>query len=394
MSSLRRYLASHRFHPGTAFFVIGHGVLEAYLTASRGNRPTDTPAKGKSSAKPDEPGNFQLFWLGEARLRFAGALVYSKAVLNNRLRSRGLLGKQTVLPIPPDDLEQIKQWHFAVGGLDTQQETLEIGGPIRLRRLKLFPTHEQLALSLSSLPVAGAMALYGEKIVRHELVIDASRFEENTERIFPTAEAILAGLRIRTGAEIVCPAVCEHSWAALRTSPPNKCRAFHFERGLSHQAAMEPKLLLTEDVGWVRDNLATVIRLTDDESFQTAVEALCTYMLASNDRMKVAQLWAGVEALFDIEYELRYRLATLSAKLLGSTPFESKQVYADMKALYGERSKIIHGKQIGKKKDAHDGKVREHIIRIRTRLAQLLTKLIAIGRVPTEEEFEEMLFQK
>ena len=250
------------------------------------------------------------------------------------------------------------------------------------------------SLSLTSLPVAGAMALYGEKIVRHELVIDASRFEENVERIFPTAEAILAGLRIRTGTEIVCPAVCERSWASLRTSPPNNCRAFHFERGLSHQSAVQPKLLLADDLDWVRNNLGTVIRLTEDESFQTAVEALCTYMLASNDRMKVAQLWAGVEALFDIEYELRYRLATLSAKLLGTSPLECRQIYADMKGLYGERSKIIHGKQIGKKKEAHDGKVREHITRIRARLAQLLTKLIAIGKVPTEEEFEEMLFEK
>ena len=78
-------------------------------------------------------------------------------------------------------------------------------GPITLRRLRSFPTHEQLALSLTSLPVAGAMALYGEKIVRHELVIDAARFEDRVEEIFPTAEVILAGFRIRTGAEIVCP---------------------------------------------------------------------------------------------------------------------------------------------------------------------------------------------
>lgn len=70
--------------------------------------------------------------------------------------------------VTPNDLADIEHWHFAVGGLDTQQETLEIGGPISLRRLRGFPTHEQLALSLTSLPVAGAMALYGEKVVRHE----------------------------------------------------------------------------------------------------------------------------------------------------------------------------------------------------------------------------------
>ncbi len=295
-------------------------------------------------------------------------------------------------PIPPADFEQIARWHFAIGGLDTQQDTLELAAPIRLRRLKAFPTTDQLALSLTSLPVAGAMAQYGDKVIRHELVIDAERFEDNTERIFPTAEAILAGVRIRTGAEIVCPAVCERSWAALPTNPPNQCRAFHFERGLSHQTSVDPKLLLADDFDWVRNNLGKIVELTDDASFQTAVEALCTYMLASNDRMKVAQLWAGVEAIFDIEYELRYRLATLSAKLLGTTKAQCREVYTEMKSLYGERSKIIHGKQLAKKADAHEAKVREHITRMRTRLAQLLTKLISLGKVPTEEEFEEMLF--
>jgi hypothetical protein len=299
-----------------------------------------------------------------------------------------------VQPIPPKDFEQISRWHFAIGGLDTQQETLELAPPIRLRRLKAFPTPEQLAQCLTSLPVAGAMAQYGEKVIRHELVIDGERFEEHPERIFQTAEAILAGLRIRTRAEIICPAVCEHSWAALPTTPPNGCHAFHFERGLAHHAVAEPKLLLADDLNWVRDNLAMVIRLTEHDGFQTAVEALCTYMLAGSDRMKVAQLWAGIEAIFDVEYELRYRLSILAARLLCSPGKECREVYGDMKSLYSERSKIIHGKQLAKKKEAHDAKVGEHIGRTRARLADLLTCLIALGKVPTEEDFEQMLFEK
>jgi hypothetical protein len=298
--------------------------------------------------------------------------------------------------IPPDDLEDIGQWHFAVGGLDTQHETLALGGPITLRRLRSFPTHEQLALSLTSLPVAGVIALYGDKIIRHELVIDAARFEDRIEEIFPTAEVILAGLRIRTGAEIVCPAVCGRSWAALRTNPPNRCRAYHVERGHSH-ISWEPKLVLADDLDWVRENSKPMLDLCrKHENFQTAVEALCTYMLASNDRMKVAQLWAGVEAIFEIQYELRYRLATLSAKLIGSSPVQSREVYADMKTLYGERSRIIHGQPFDKRKskDVNEAMVREHITRIRNRLAQLITKLIALGKVPTEDEFEELLFEK
>jgi len=244
---------------------------------------------------------------------------------------------------------------------------------------------EQLAQSLTSLPVAGAMAQYGERIIRHELVIDAERFEENTERIFPTAEAILAGLRIRTGAEIVCPAVCEKSWAALETAPPNRCRAFHFERGLSHQATVEPKLLLVDDFDWVRSNLAKIVQLTEDESFQTAVEALCTYMLAASDRMKVAQLWAGIDAVFDVQYELQYRLSILTARLLCPPGKKCREVYNETKTLYGERSKILHGKKVS------EDKIRAHIIAVRTRLAQILTRLIELGEMP---DFEEMLFEK
>jgi hypothetical protein len=292
-----------------------------------------------------------------------------------------------VQPIPPDDFEQIPRWHFAVGGLDTAQETFELGGAIRLRRLDQFPTHEQLALSLSSLPVAGAIAQYGEAIIRHELVIDAERFQDHSEQIFPTAEAILAGLRIQTRAEIVCPAVCERSWAALPTNPPNGCRAFHFERGLSHHQAAEPKRLLADDLGWVRDNLATVIRLTDDERFQTAVEALCTYMLAANDRMKVAQLWAGVEAVFDVQYELQYRLATLAARLLAPPGKECREIYKQMKALYSERSKILHGKKVSEEK------IRAHIVAVRSRLAGILARLVGLAKVPSGDDFEEMCFE-
>lgn len=289
------------------------------------------------------------------------------------------------LSVPQDDFDEIAQWHFAVGGLDTQQEILELAGAIRLRRLKAFPSAEQLADSLTSLPVAGAMAQYGADVIRHELVIDAQRFEDQTERIFPTAEAVFAGFRIRTGAEIVCPAVCERSWADLRAVPPNECRAFHFERGVSHQAIIEAKLLLPDDLDWVRGNLCKIVELTDNERFQTAVEALCTYMLAGSERMKVAQLWAGIEAVFDVRYELQYRLSTLLARFLCTPGKKCREMYNQTRKLYGQRSKIVHGEKVS------DTEIQAHIVMVRTRLSQVLTRLVELGEMP---DFEEMLFEK
>ena len=137
------------------------------------------------------------------------------------------------------------------------------------------------------------------------------------------------------------------------------------------------------------NNLGTIVELTDDASFQTAVEALCTYMLASNDRMKVAQLWAGIEAIFDIEYELSYRLADVVRK---SARHNEGPV---SRSLHGYESTLRrtlenHSREAARQEnDAHEAKVREHVTRMRTRLAQLLTNLIARGKVPTKDEFED-----
>ena len=154
---------------------------------------------------------------------------------------------------------------------------------------------------------------------------------------------------------LLCPAVCARSWGALRTSPPSGCRAYHCEPGVSPLAVAEPKLLLADDLDWVRGHLATVIRLTDDERFKTALEALCTYMLAAGDRMTVAQLWAGVEAVFDVQHELPFRLATLTARLLADPGPACRAIFKQMKGLYGERSKIIHGRTMDEEK------IRAHI---------------------------------
>jgi hypothetical protein len=293
-----------------------------------------------------------------------------------------------VRPFASEDLAIADRWHFAVGGLQTRQESLKLGEAITLRRLREFPTHEQLALSLSSLPVAGAVAQYGADVLQHELVIDAEHIDD-PRRIPPTAEAILAGLRIRTGAEIVCPAVCDRSWESLATNSPNSCRAYHFERGLSLQVSSESRLLMSDDLEWVRDNIGTIIKLTESEYFQTALEALCTYMLAATDRMKAAQLWAGLEALFGRRFgEVGYRLRVLTAMLIEDRGPDRRKHFKRFKKLYDMRSDVVHG---GKVKSAE---LAAHLVEVRELLARLLRRVIAMGRVPTDEDFEELLCER
>ncbi len=288
-------------------------------------------------------------------------------------------------PIAPDDLDAVSRWHFAVVGLHTQQDPLDLGRAIRVQRLRSFPTAAELALSLQSLAVAGIIAHYGDLLIQYELLIDAE-YIEDPRLIFPTAAAILAGLRIRTGADLLCPAVCEHSWATLAGIRNNSCRAYRVEQALFTHSFGDPALVTADDLDWVRHHLAKLMELTDDERFRTALEALCSYLHAANYRMMAAQLWAGVEALFGIRFEIGYRLAVQIARLLEPPGPGCRDLYEQMRQLYKARSDAIHGNKM-KEVD-----LARHVAQVRALLARLLRRLLELGKIPSDHDFEDMLF--
>ena len=285
--------------------------------------------------------------------------------------------------ITPDDLNKVAQWHYAVGGLQTQTDTIEIAPAIRLQALKVFPTDVELKHGLNNPLVAGIIQHYGEEVVGHELVIDAERFDE-PQRIPVTAGAILAAIRIRTEAEIICPATCDTSWSDLRGAKAEGCIACRVEQAMYAHDFGEPTQVTPDDLEWVRDNLESLIILLDDTRFNTALEALCTYMHAANYRMMAAQLWAGVEALFEAQTEIRFRLALLAALFLKPRGPECKALRKHVMNLYKDRSSAIHGRDIGEEK------LKSHVNDVRALLAQLLAKIIQEKHVPTKDDFEDL----
>lgn len=285
--------------------------------------------------------------------------------------------------IKSEHLDSVARWHFAIGGLQTQSDSIEIAPAIRLLNLKIFPTHTELAHGLTSPLVAGIMQHYGEEVIRHELTIDAEHVDD--PRMIPrTAGAILAALRIRTEAEIICPAVCDTSWAALRGAKAESCIAYRVEPAMYAHAFQEPTLVTADDLEWVRDNVMKLIQLSDDDRFNTALDALCTYMHAANYRMMAAQLWAGVEALFDVRYEISFRLPLLAALFLKTRGPGCRELRKHVKDLYNDRSSAIHGGKID------EPKLRTHVNDVRTLLARLLGKIIQDGKVPTKDDFDDL----
>ena len=283
----------------------------------------------------------------------------------------------------PDDLDTVARWHFAVGGLKTQSESMELAGAVRLERLKTFPTRTELTSHLNSPLVAGLMQHYGEDVVQHELVIDAA--ETDDPQFIPRlAGLILAGLRIRTGAEILCPAVCDRSWSDLRRADPNSCLAYRVEPAMYAHKFEGLTVVTADDLGWVRDNLNGLLGLEDELRFRTALEALCTYLHAANYRMMAAQLWAGIEALFDVTYEISFRLPLLAALLLEKRGPICRDRRLAIHELYKQRSKAVHGGKISEED------LKEHVSKTRQLLAQLLSKIVTRGSLPTSDEFTDL----
>lgn len=291
--------------------------------------------------------------------------------------------------IDSDDLDEpgtVAHWHFAVGGLQTQQARIEANQAIALRRLKSFPGPDELVASLDDLTTAGIMAHHGEAVIQHELVIEAASFGDALEEIVQAAGLVMAALRIRTGADVFCPAVCERSWGDLPGEAGQRYRAYRVEQVTLAHKFDRPYLVDAADLEWVATNLGPLYNLSQDVRVATAVEALGAYLHAANTRMMAAQLWAGIEALFDVQYEISYRLGLLIALLLERPGPECRNLFRRVKKLYHERSRALHGSQVSEEALA------EHVNQVRTLLAQLLAGALRRGRLPTKDELDDIPF--
>ncbi|WP_223259928.1 HEPN domain-containing protein, partial [Ralstonia pseudosolanacearum] len=105
-----------------------------------------------------------------------------------------------------------------------------------------------------------------------------------------------------------------------------------------------------------------------------------------NLRMSAAALWAGFEALFGINAELRFRLAALAAAYLEERGPNRLALYRRVKTLYDYRSKAVHGAATS------DKQLASHILEVRGLLSRLMCRATQAGVLPSTDDFEELLF--
>jgi hypothetical protein len=147
-------------------------------------------------------------------------------------------------------------------------------------------------------------------------------------------------------------------------------------RGLS---AGPGRSLSEAEIAWIERHFAAARSLLDDDSFQNAIHCLATYHWHSLPRARLAILWSGIEGLFGVESEIVFRVSLYVARFLASDDrLKQAELFAKVKELYKLRSKAVHGGRI--KSDPQEG-VHESAELLRS----LVTKCVESGALPHTE---------
>jgi hypothetical protein len=278
-----------------------------------------------------------------------------------------------------------RKFYYPILGLKTEIDSYSFGKHIRLQKVIEPPGEVELAGALKDSVLFGAIGRYSHHI-EFELAVDRDGIGRD-DICTHMAWCVVSAIRIKTLAELLVPAVCDRSWSTIAAFRDGSCDAHLIEDVPMTRGLGIPMTVKVEDFAWIDENIDHLARLMDHEAYRTAAEALTTYHQHHSFRVMVALLWAGIESLFQINAELRFRLATLVALALEPRGSQCKELYLQVKKLYDVRSKAVHGVSLP------DDKLIEHIREVRQLLSRLLCRITSNNQIPCAEDFDALIFE-
>lgn len=127
----------------------------------------------------------------------------------------------------------------------------------------------------------------------------------------------------------------------------------HITNQAFHAIQSEPYHLTSQDVEWISTHYSAAHSLMDKDAFMTAVHAMASYKWHSMPRVQLAVVWSGIEALFEVNTEISFRISLYIANFLaGEDPVKTKELFDQIRKLYSSRSTAVHGGKI--KRDIND----------------------------------------
>lgn len=286
--------------------------------------------------------------------------------------------------VSDDYWEQCSKWHFAIAGVKTIGDTLDVAPGVVLRRLHKFPTRKIMSDSLDNDLVVGLMQHYANNhAIEHELVVDTELLDDPIP-VRELATNVIAGIRIRTEAESFCPAACESSWMELDSVAKKPCKSALMENAMYSHLPDSPKAITDDDLDWLNRHLSAISDLNLDDRFAIAFRALSTYMHAADYRMMASQIWGGIESLIKARDHVSYSLSLWAALYLKPRGPSCGAEQLRIRKLYDKRSNVVHGRAIP------EDELKSHVESARQLLGQLLAKVIEAGKLPSDDDFLQL----
>lgn len=139
-------------------------------------------------------------------------------------------------------------------------------------------------------------------------------------------------------------------------------------------------------LAWVAEHLLDIGDLMADERFVLAVALFNTHRHQSRVRIGATALWTGLEALFPVTTELRFRLSLYVAAFLHPQPGQDRhQAFRRIRTLYDTRSKIVHGAAM------KEADLIRHVEEVRDILGAVLQRAVEQKALPTQDELDALL---
>ncbi len=273
-------------------------------------------------------------------------------------------------------------WFFAICGLPEGLENIN-DDLVKFRVVKSPPLLTELASALENKNVLERVAFYSNS-ANYELQIITE--EEKPQLATSIAYNIIAMIRIKSGVEFLVPIASNYSWSIIPGVPDSSVKIIMLEDYPKAKIFSKDKTISQDDMKWVIDHYYDLIMFSSDNpQLSIAIDSLSTFNQQESPRMCIATLWSGIEAIFGIQSELRFRLAAEIAAYLEPRGVERVSLHKRVKQLYDFRSKAVHGSKIV------DSSIADHIAEVQTLLRRILVKCIDEQHIPTKIEFEERI---
>jgi hypothetical protein len=123
-----------------------------------------------------------------------------------------------------------------------------------------------------------------------------------------------------------------------------------------------------------------------NRAFRFALSAADDWRWAVDERAAIARLWSGIEAIAGAKGETTFRTAAQVACLIEQRGDQRFACFKNVKKLYKIRSDAVHGNEL-------KGSLKEGLKGSFDVLRRLLLAVVRRGTVPSEGEYEKLLFE-